>query len=231
MSQEKKHIVLAGDSIFDNGSYVPGEPDVAQQLRDQLGEDSNVTLLAIDGDVTKDVHNQLTQLPEDTSHLFISVGGNDALGQLHIFTDPVSSVGEGFLKFSRVQTTFQQEYKAMLENALSLNIPTTICTIYKPCFYHPDMSRVGSYVGNGVSNTDLQNVSVTALTAFNDVILQEAVTTGIPLMDLRVMYDNVADYANPIEPSTIGGQKMVSVMESIINDHPFSENMTVLYTN
>lgn len=231
MSQEKKHIVLAGDSIFDNGSYVPGQPDVAQQLRNQLGEDSNVTLLAIDGDVTKDVHNQLTQLPEDTSHLFISVGGNDALGQLHIFTDPVSSVGEGFLKFSRVQTTFQQEYKAMLENALSLNIPTTICTIYKPCFYHPDMSRVGSYVGNGVSNTDLQNVSVTALTAFNDVILQEAVTTGIPLMDLRVMYDNVADYANPIEPSTIGGRKMVSVMESIINDHPFSENMTVLYTN
>ncbi|MCS5622869.1 MAG: SGNH/GDSL hydrolase family protein [Candidatus Marinimicrobia bacterium] len=231
MSQEKKHIVLAGDSIFDNGSYVPGQPDVAQQLRNQLGEDSNVTLLAIDGDVTKDVHNQLTQLPEDTSHLFISVGGNDALGQLHIFTDPVSSVGEGFLKFSRVQTTFQQEYKAMLENALSLNIPTTICTIYKPCFYHPDMSRVGSYVGNGVSNTDLQNVSVTALAAFNDVILQEAVTTGIPLMDLRVMYDNVADYANPIEPSTIGGRKMVSVMESIINDHPFSENMTVLYTN
>ena len=231
MSQEKKHIVLAGDSIFDNGSYVPGQPDVAQQLRNQLGEDSNVTLLAIDGDVTKDVHNQLTQLPEDTSHLFISVGGNDALGQLQIFTDPVSSVGEGFLKFSRVQTTFQQEYKAMLENALSLNIPTTICTIYKPCFYHPDMSRVGSYVGNGVSNTDLQNVSVTALTAFNDVILQEAVTTGIPLMDLRVMYDNVADYANPIEPSTIGGQKMVSVMESIINEHPFSENMAVLYTN
>ena len=231
MSQEKKHIVLAGDSIFDNGSYVPGQPDVAQQLRNQLGEDSNVTLLAIDGDVTKDVHNQLTQLPEDTSHLFISVGGNDALGLLHIFTDPVSSVGEGFLKFSRVQTTFQQEYKAMLENALSLNIPTTICTIYKPCFYHPDMSRVGSYVGNGVTITDLQNVSVTALTAFNDVILQEAVTTGIPLMDLRVMYDNVADYANPIEPSTIGGQKMVSVMESIINEHPFSENLAVLYTN
>ena len=231
MSQEKKHIVLAGDSIFDNGSYVPGEPDVAQQLRDQLGEDSNVTLLAIDGDVTKGVYNQLTQLPEDTSHLFISVGGNDALGQLHIFTDPVSSVGEGFLKFSRVQTTFQQEYKAMLKNALSLNIPTTICTIYKPCFYHPDMSRVGTYVGNGVSSTDLQNVSVTALTAFNDVILQEAVTTGIPLMDLRVMYDNVADYANPIEPSTIGGQKMVSVMESIINEHPFSENLAVLYTN
>ena len=113
----------------------------------------------------------------------------------------------------------------------SLNIPTTICTIYKPCFYHPDMSRVGSYVGNGVSNTDLQNVSVTALTAFNDVILQEAVTTGIPLMDLRVMYDNVADYANPIEPSTVGGQKMVSVMESIINEHPFNENLAVLYTN
>ena len=68
MSQEKKHIVLAGDSIFDNGSYVPGQPDVAQQLRNQLGEDSNVTLLAIDGDVTKDVHNQLTQLQISRIH-------------------------------------------------------------------------------------------------------------------------------------------------------------------
>ena len=231
MPQEKKHIVLAGDSIFDNGSYVPGQPDVAQQLRNQLGEESNVTLLAIDGDITRGVQDQLKQLPEETSHLFISVGGNDALGQMHMFTDPISSVGEGFLKFSRVQTNFQEDYKAMLENALSLSIPTTICTIYKPCFYHPDMSRVGTYIGNGVSNEDLQNVSVTALTAFNDVILQEAVNNGIPLIDLRVMYNNVADYANPIEPSTIGGQKMVSVMESIINGHPFGENLAVLYSN
>lgn len=27
------HIILLGDSIFDNGVYVPGGPDVVKQLR------------------------------------------------------------------------------------------------------------------------------------------------------------------------------------------------------
>jgi len=51
MKKTKNHIVLCGDSIFDNGSYVRGEPDVAEQVREQL-PDSKVTLLAVDGNVT-----------------------------------------------------------------------------------------------------------------------------------------------------------------------------------
>ena len=50
-------------------------------------------------------------------------------------------------------------------------------------------------------------------------------------MDLRVLYDNVDDYANPIEPSTIGGKKMVSVIEKIIGKHSFNVNNTVMYAN
>ena len=30
------HVVLLGDSIFDNGRYVPGEPAVIDQLRSAL---------------------------------------------------------------------------------------------------------------------------------------------------------------------------------------------------
>ena len=79
MYQNKKHIVLAGDSIFDNQSYVPGQPDVAKQLKNYFGGNVDVTLLAIDGDITVGVEDQLKRLPAETSHLFISVGGNDAL--------------------------------------------------------------------------------------------------------------------------------------------------------
>ena len=47
-----KHIVLLGDSIIDNGSYVnQGELDVAGQVQEEL-PDSKVTLLAVDGNVT-----------------------------------------------------------------------------------------------------------------------------------------------------------------------------------
>jgi len=231
MSKEKKHIVLAGDSIFDNQSYVPGEPDVAQQLRYQLGDDIKVTLLAIDGDVTTGVEDQLRRLPEDTTHLFISVGGNDALGQLTELTAPVSYAGEGFLKFNSIQSSFQKKYSSMLNNALSYDIPTTVCTIYKPCFTHSDSSRVMTFLDYGITNETLQKISVTALTTFNDIIIEEAVNAGVPVMDLRVLYDNVEDYANPIEPSTTGGQKMVKVIENIIGNHSFNVNNTVMYAN
>ena len=49
-----KHVVLLGDSIFDNASYVPGQPPVIEQLRSQLPPSWAATLLAVDGDVTED---------------------------------------------------------------------------------------------------------------------------------------------------------------------------------
>ena len=31
-----KHVVLLGDSVFDNSAYVPNEPDVIEQLKRKL---------------------------------------------------------------------------------------------------------------------------------------------------------------------------------------------------
>ena len=50
------HIVLLGDSIFDNGAYVqPGEPAVVEQLRAILPNSWKATLLAEDGHYTTNV--------------------------------------------------------------------------------------------------------------------------------------------------------------------------------
>jgi len=73
-----KHVVLFGDSIFDNTVYVPGKPAAIEQLRNKLLPNWKATLLAVD-DVTEDVLKQTANLPGDTSHLTISCGGNDAL--------------------------------------------------------------------------------------------------------------------------------------------------------
>ena len=56
-----KHVVLLGDSIFDNASYVPGKQPVIDQLRGQLPTSWEATLLAVDGDVTKDVLKQTSR--------------------------------------------------------------------------------------------------------------------------------------------------------------------------
>src|SRR5437764_9100023 len=82
------HIVLLGDSIFDNAVYVPGGPPFVEQLRAVLGRDWQVTLLAIDGHVTADTIGQLAKLPRGATHLVISAGGNDALGHLDLLDAP-----------------------------------------------------------------------------------------------------------------------------------------------
>src|SRR5690349_4206022 len=74
-----KHIVLLGDSIFDNEAYSGTGRDVSSQLQ-LLLLDWKVTLLAVDGSTTLDMRPQIRKIPANTTHIVVSMGGNDALG-------------------------------------------------------------------------------------------------------------------------------------------------------
>jgi ABC-type dipeptide/oligopeptide/nickel transport system permease subunit len=63
-----KHIVLLGDSVFDNAAYVAGGPDVIQQVRERLPAGWRATLRAVDGSVIGSVERQLHLLPPKPSH-------------------------------------------------------------------------------------------------------------------------------------------------------------------
>ena len=78
------HVVLAGDSIFDNDVYVPGEPGVLSQLKQSLPAGWVASKVAVDGDVIADVRRQVKNLPPGVTDLIVSVGGNDALGHAHL---------------------------------------------------------------------------------------------------------------------------------------------------
>jgi hypothetical protein len=69
------HIVLLGDSIFDNKHYVDGGLDVVTHLRQQLPAGWKATLRAVDGSVAENVHSQILNLPDDATHLIVSAGG------------------------------------------------------------------------------------------------------------------------------------------------------------
>ncbi|MEJ7640217.1 MAG: hypothetical protein WKF75_20190 [Singulisphaera sp.] len=88
------HVVLLGDSIFDNAAYVGGRPAVIDQVRGGLPEGWHASLIAVDGDTTRGVYGQLERLPGDASHLFLSVGGNDALGGAAILNARAGSVAD-----------------------------------------------------------------------------------------------------------------------------------------
>ncbi len=208
-----KHIILLGDSIFDNQSYVNGGKDTIANLREQMPKDWTATLLAVDGNVADSVARQLSGVPPDATHLFISVGGNDALGEMGILQMRASYATEVFSELSSVAARFEERYKGMLEEVLELNIPTAICTIYYPRY--PDER--------------MQKVAVAALASFNDVIIRQAILTGVPLIDLRYVCDDDGDYANPIEPSVAGGAKIARTIVRVVNEHRFEEDQIGVY--
>lgn len=76
MASAIRHLILLGDSIFDNRSYVGrGQPAVIDQLKAKAKDQCwNATLLAVDGNVLSHVADQLEKVPKDATHLFISIG-------------------------------------------------------------------------------------------------------------------------------------------------------------
>ncbi|CAA9511762.1 MAG: hypothetical protein AVDCRST_MAG31-940 [uncultured Sphingomonas sp.] len=192
------HVVLLGDSIFDNAAYVPGGPDVVRQLRGALPPDWQATLLAVDGAVVDGVVRQLGRLPEDASVLVVSAGGNDALGEAHLLRQGARTVGEGVGLLATAQQDFARRYEAMVEAVTARGLPTALCTIYDANFPEPE----GTVIRAG-------------LALFNDVITRAAFARGLPLVDLRLICGRPEDYANPIEPSVAGGAKIVAAIAAL----------------
>jgi hypothetical protein len=198
------HVVLLGDSIFDNAAYVAGAPDVVRQVRQRLPEGVKATLAAVDGSKIEHVHQQLRRVPEDATHLVLSVGGNDALGSSDFLSAPVRSTAEALLGLAGIGEGFERGYRSLLAEVLAQGLPTAICTVYYPRF--PDAA--------------LQKVAVAGLTVFNDCIVSAAFTHGLPLLDLRLICTEDGDYANPIEPSARGGEKIARAIVEFVEQDP-----------
>jgi len=189
-------IVLLGDSIFDNATYVNDGPDVRQQLADALGPAFSVQLAAVDGAMIENVPGQISDIPLDVRHVFLSAGGNDALNNMEILTQPVRTVGEALMVLGRPLERFRETYKSVLEALVSRSISFTVCTIYEPNF----------------DDSALNDAGKIAVRLFDDTITQEAARAGAGVIDLRLIFTEPSDYANPIEPSVIGGAKLANAM-------------------
>jgi len=206
------HVVLLGDSIFDNARYVPGGPAVVDQLRARLPAGWRATLLAVDGSVTTDVARQLARLPADATHLVVSTGGNDALGSGGLVRDAGVSAADGFAALADIWAEFRRDYRAMLAAVLAAGTPAVVCTVYDAI-------------------PGLAPAEAAGLAVFNDVIVREAAAAGLPVLDLRRVCDRAADYADvsPIEPSRVGGAKIAAAVARVVAAHDFARGETVVY--
>jgi len=199
-------LILLGDSVFDNGAYINGGPDVCHQLCGILPAGWGAKLLAVDGSHTPDVHDQLKRLPDSATHQIISSGGNDALQHLDLLIDSISTGGDTLNIAKEAAFEFQQSYGLMLNTAISRGLPIiAVCTIYNPNFDDPK----------------LQREACSALTFFNKAIKQEASSHRVRVLDLQLIFTQPEDYANPIEPSVIGGAKLADEICRLFLGHNF----------
>jgi hypothetical protein len=205
------HVVLLGDSVFDNAAYVAGGPDVVKQLRNMLPSGWKATLGAVDGSVTSGVERQLGRLPPAASHLVISAGGNDALGYASILEARAQSVAEAVDRLASVRERFGQDYERMLDRVMERRLPTAVCTIYDTRIPQPRWRLV-----------------VTALSVFNDCITRAAFARDLPVIDLRLLCDQDEDYANPIEPSVRGGEKIAAAISGLMVSPPADRSRSVV---
>lgn len=198
------HVVLLGDSIFDNARYTLGGPDVVAQVREMLPDGWSASLLAVDGSTTNEVPAQVQCVPRDASHLVLSVGGNDCIMNADILRAPAGGVTQAlFLLADRAQK-FEESYRRAVAACRELKLPLTICTIYNGCFPDPDYQRAIS----------------SALMVFNDAILRVGIEFSLSVLDLRLICSSPDDYANPIEPSSIGGAKIARSIAHIVSGVP-----------
>lgn len=164
-----------------------------------------MSLLAVDGSTTVNVPEQIVKLPAGCTHLVLSVGGNNALTEasrlgISFFGMAGAPTAKALDSLADVADAFEAEYRSAVEACLRPRLPLGVCTIYNGCF--PDKSY--------------QRIASLALCIFNDVIFRVAIEKSIPIIDLRLICTAAADYANPIEPSSVGGEKIAKAIVALV---------------
>jgi hypothetical protein len=200
---ESKHLVLAGDSIFDNDGYVLGEAGVIEQLRCTLPSACSASKVAVDGDCIKHVKDQLADVPSNATDLIVSVGGNDARFHSALLSK-IKHANDLDTLLSVPLAEFTSDYKLMLDAAKATGLKVYVCTIYTAVPFEDRIWR---------------QFAPLAIGKFNEVIVAEASAHGIPVLHLQEVCTETNDFSavSPIEPSNQGGQKIVNhIVEMVL---------------
>jgi hypothetical protein len=211
--EASRSVVLLGDSIFDNGAYTGGEPHVAAQLQQALPAGWRAVLAAIDGAAMADVPLQMLEVPDDAALLVVSAGGNDLLEHVGVLDMPASGSAQVLTRLAELADGFEEGYRAMLAQVLSVHLPTAVCTVYNGNF--PEAAT--------------RRLAATAMAIFDDRILRIALEHGLPVIELRAVCARPEDYANPIEPSSTGGEKIARAIARLVAEHDFAARRTSLF--
>ncbi len=129
-----------------------------------------------------------------------------------MLSESAQSYSQVLDEFALIREEFRKAYRGMLERVLQSECNVTVCTVYD-------------------SVPDLEPPAHAVLSIFNQIILREAFAVRVPVIDFRPICTEASDFSelSPIEPSHLGGEKIVSVISTILTDNASSRRSTIVH--
>ena len=188
----KNSIVLLGDSILKNNSYVKNGQSIEDILRENKGD--NLYCLALNNSTIVDVYSQIDSIPielnNENTTIFLSSGGNDILSQYVDKRD--SDVSD-----THVLNVIFIAYKKMVK---SLNVKMNKAKIVLIDIYYPTSNQFSQY------KPIVQD--------WNKMLEKYAREKSYGLIQISKNVTASDDFTLSIEPSEKGGEK---IARSILN--------------
>ena len=183
-SKNNKAIVLLGDSILKNNSYVSDGKGVDNILEER---NAKVFSLAENNSKIVDVYGQISKIPLDINYtsttIFLSSGGNDILS---FYVDQHGDTTDtGFLN------TMLAAYKKLVK---SIQTRMNSCKIVLVDIYYPTSNQFAQYKP--------------ILEKWNELISSYARENSLGLLEISKTVTGSEDFTLGIEPSEKGGTKI-----------------------
>ena len=179
-NSRSKSVLLLGDSVLKNDTYV----DKGDSVTDQLRNYADVNIVAQDGAKILDIPRQLQsyQLQPTATKIVISIGGNNILEEIPFYNE------------EQIDNLFD-EYKNTILHINSSNI--ILCNIYYP----------PSYMYRKYDKT---------ITKWNKLLDAFAKQHSFKILNIANIMNEQEDFTHEIEPSHIGGNKIVQALKQVI---------------
>jgi hypothetical protein len=202
-----RHAVLLGDAL-ENIDLGPEQPERA--LVPQPRNPWKLTVVPPEHVLRS---GPMRAIPGDASHVAISLDGGWAIETSGLLSGQANSIQEALDTLAAAADEFGNIFSALVTAALETGLPTAVCTLVPARFYEPAQQRVAA----------------TALAIFNERIERRAVAARLPIVDLRLVCDEDADYATETLLSRAGVRKVANVVRTAFYEMPRSGGRTRVF--
>ena len=189
MEQRSKTIVLMGDSIFKNNTYVKRGKSVEDILKTLYN--GKIINLAKDDEVIKDIYTQINKLPIELNNtnttIFVSIGGNDILN-----------------KYVYSETTDVNNFEKL--NVIYLNYKDALSKLREK-FPNPKIMLSNLYYPQSVKYLRYREL----IKKWNDLLFEyqdDPINKINDILDVSLLMTDINDFSLCIEPSETGGMKI-----------------------